>query len=159
MRLDGSDIHTFITHFMASGESLIQRILTSSFFTKVMRRGAGLTKNKALLLVLIQQGARKMEKRGFAEGIQEVKSQLQLMIRFIKAYATGEYRAVPFRSMATIVGVLVYFISPLDIIPDVLPLIGIADDVALVVWLFNVLENEIAKFSEWEKQTKTIKVS
>lgn len=100
-----------------------------------------------------------MEKRGFAEGIQEVKSQLQLMIRFIKAYATGEYRAVPFRSMATIVGVLVYFISPLDIIPDVLPLIGIADDVALVVWLFNVLENEIAKYSEWEKQTKTIKVS
>jgi len=60
--------------------------------------------------------------------------------------------------MATIVGVLVYFISPLDVIPDVLPIIGIADDVALVVWLFNVLEKEIAKFSDWEKKNKTLPI-
>jgi len=142
---------------MAS-ESLIQKILKSTFFAKVMQRGAGLTRNRALLLVLLQQGARKMENKGFAEGISEVKSQLQLMLRFIKAYAKGEYRDVAARSMATIVGVLVYFISPLDVIPDVLPIIGIADDVALVVWLFNVLEKEIAKFSDWEKKNKTLPI-
>jgi len=78
---------------MAS-ESLIQKILKSTFFAKVMQRGAGLTRNRALLLVLLQQGARKMENKGFAEGISEVKSQLQLMLRFIKAYAKGEYRDV-----------------------------------------------------------------
>lgn len=143
---------------MASGESLIQRILKSTFFAKVMRRGAALTKNRALLLVFLQQGASKMESRGVAEGIREVKDQLQLMIRLIKAYATGEYRDVAAKSMATVVGVLVYFVSPLDLIPDVLPILGIADDVALVVWMFNVLEKEMSKFSDWEKKTKTIKI-
>ena len=83
---------------MASGESLIQRILKSTFFAKVMRRGAALTKNRALLLVFLQQGVSKMESRGVAEGIREVKDQLQLMIRLIKAYATGEYRDVAARS-------------------------------------------------------------
>lgn len=143
---------------MAAGESLIHRILKSTFFANVMKRGAGLTRNKALLLILLQQGAGKLENKGVAEGIREVKGQVQLMIRFVRAYATGEYRDVAARSMATIVGVLVYFVSPLDVIPDVLPLVGIADDVALVVWMFNVLEKEIGKFSDWEKRTKTINI-
>ena len=143
---------------MAVGESLIQRILKSSVFVRIMRRGAGLTKNRALLLVMLQQAVSKMENRGIADGIRDVKGQLQLMMRFIRAYATGEYRDVAGKSMATIVGVLVYFVSPLDLIPDVLPILGIADDVALVVWMFNVLEKEIDKFSDWEKKTKTIKI-
>lgn len=144
---------------MASQESLIQRILKSAFFAKVMQKGVSLTKNKALLLIVLQQGISKMEGKGVSEGIKDIKGNLQLMIRFISAYAKGEYRDVAGKSMATIVGVLVYFISPLDLIPDVLPLLGIADDVALVVWMFNVLEKEISKFSDWEKKTKTIKIS
>lgn len=143
---------------MNSRESLIQRILNSAFFARVMRRGAGMTKNKALLLIIIQQTISKMESRGVSEGIRDIKGQLHLMVRFIKAYATGAYRDVAGKSMATIVGVLVYFVSPLDLIPDVLPILGIADDVALVVWMFNVLEKEITRFSEWEKNTKTIKI-
>ncbi len=117
-----------------------------------------MTKNRALLLVFLQQGISKMESKGVSEGIREIKDQLQLMIRLIKAYATGEYRDVAARSMATIVGVLVYFVSPLDLIPDVLPILGIADDVALVVWMFNVLEKEMNKFLDWEKKTKTISI-
>lgn len=136
---------------MATEESLIQKILKSTFLAKVMKRGAGLTKNKALLLIMIQQGISKMEARGISEGVREIKDKLQLMIRFVGAYAKGDYRDVAGKSMATIVGVLVYFVSPLDLIPDVLPILGVADDVALVVWMFNVLEKEIAKFSDWEK--------
>jgi uncharacterized membrane protein YkvA (DUF1232 family) len=144
---------------MNNRESLIQRILSSAIFAKIMKRGAGMTKNRALLLIILQQTVSKMEKRGISEGIGDVKSQLLLMVRFIKAYATGAYRDVAGKSMAnTIVGVLVYFVSPLDLIPDVLPILGIADDVALVMWMFNVLEKEINKFSEWEKTTKTINI-
>lgn len=142
---------------MKAGDSLIQRILKSAIFAKMMRSGMRLTKNKALLLVMLQQGVQKMENKGMAEGVRDVKEQLLLMIRFVRAYATGAYRDVAIKSMATIVGVLVYFISPLDLIPDVLPILGIADDVALVVWMFNVLEKEIAKFSDWEKRN-TIKI-
>lgn len=142
---------------MKAGDSLIQRILKSAIFAKIMRSGMRLTKNKALLLVMLQQGVQKMENKGVAEGVRDVKEQLLLMIRFVRAYATGAYRDVAIKSMATIVGVLVYFISPLDLIPDVLPILGIADDVALVVWMFNVLEKEIAKFSDWEKRN-TIKI-
>lgn len=143
---------------MASGESLIQRILKSAFFARVMKSAGGLTKNKALLLVMLQQGISKMESKGVSEGVKEVKDQLQLMMRFVKAYATGEYRDVAGKSMVTIVGVLIYFVSPLDLVPDVLPILGIADDVALIVWMFNVLEKEIARFSDWEKKSKTIRI-
>jgi uncharacterized membrane protein YkvA (DUF1232 family) len=54
--------------------------------------------------------------------------------------------------------VLIYFVSPIDLVPDFLPVIGITDDVALVVWLIKTLGDDVRKFSDWEKNEKTINI-
>ncbi|MCF7920770.1 MAG: DUF1232 domain-containing protein [Candidatus Cloacimonetes bacterium] len=42
-------------------------------------------------------------------------------------------------------GIILYVISPIDIIPDFIPVIGLADDLLLVVYGLNTIVNEIDK--------------
>jgi uncharacterized membrane protein YkvA (DUF1232 family) len=69
----------------------------------------------------------------------------------VKAYASGEYRIIPWSTIIKIVAVLIYFISPIDVIPDFLPVVGLTDDLALVMWLFSSLKTDLENFIAWEK--------
>lgn len=100
----------------------------------------------------------KVQQRGVKEGMAEALMQVQLLVRLVRAYASGEYRKLPWKSLVSIVGVLIYFVSPLDFIPDFLPIVGMADDLALILWLFKTLGDDLDAFSQWEKQTKTINI-
>ena len=86
----------------------------------------------------------------------EVWDTLQTLFRLIKASASGEYTGVPGTTMAAAVAVLIYFISPIDLIPDFLPIVGLLDDAALVVWFSSTLKGEIDKFHEWETTRPTL---
>ncbi|MBD2770360.1 DUF1232 domain-containing protein [Hymenobacter sp. BT664] len=72
------------------------------------------------------------------------------MFRLIKASISGEYTGVPGTTIAAAVAVLIYFLSPIDLIPDFIPVLGLLDDVALVAWFSTTLKTEMDKFHEWE---------
>lgn len=58
------------------------------------------------------------------------------------------------QTKATIVAALAYFVSPIDAIPDVLPVIGFADDALVVAYAVHRLATEIAEFRKWRAQSK-----
>src|SRR5262245_66116532 len=55
----------------------------------------------------------------------------QLLIAIVKDYWSGAYRQVPYATIAAIVFTLIYVFNPLDLVPDVLPIIGEIDDAAV----------------------------
>ncbi len=67
------------------------------------------------------------------------------LIQFIKAVATDD--RIPERDKRVILALLALVISPVDIIPDWIPVFGVLDDVAIVAiildYLFNHLDQEI----------------
>ena len=65
-------------------------------------------------------------------------------------YVTGAYREVPFETMVGIVVALVYFLSPIDLIPDVLPVIGLTDDAAVIGFAVLAAHNDISSYKEWK---------
>jgi uncharacterized membrane protein YkvA (DUF1232 family) len=70
--------------------------------------------------------------------------------RLVRCYLRGDYRAVRLRSvLAALVGVL-YFLSPIDLIPDVFVLLGLTDDLVVVTLVFTVLREELAGFRAWQ---------
>jgi len=69
----------------------------------------------------------------------------------VKAYVSGTYRVIPWPTILKIVAVFIYFISPIDVIPDFLPIIGLSDDIALLGWLFSSLASDIEAFEAWEQ--------
>ncbi len=79
-----------------------------------------------------------------------VKSQLFTLGRLARAYALGQYRDIPWRTMLILLAAIIYFLNPLDLIPDLIPVAGLADDVAVLVWVYNAIGHEIEKFQLWE---------
>ena len=138
--------------------SLVSQILRSIFFKKATGKAGRYASNSSKLFNLARQVMTKVQQRGVKEGMAEALVQVQLLVRLVRAYASGEYRKLPWKSLVSIVGVLIYFVSPLDFIPDFLPIVGMADDLALILWLFKTLGDDLDAFSQWEKQTKTINI-
>jgi len=47
---------------------------------------------------------------------------------------------------AAAIGALVYVISPIDAIPDVIPVLGLTDDAAVIMAVVAMLGNELRKY-------------
>ena len=80
---------------------------------------------------------------------------IPVIIRMIKSImGKGGYKP-QFKNIILPGLVLVYLISPLDIIPDWLPVIGVFDDLALLAFAIPMLIAEAEKFVQWEASQKT----
>lgn len=80
---------------------------------------------------------------------------LRLFIRIINAYNSKEYTYVPWKTICLIVAGLIYFIYPVDLIPDFIPVSGLIDDIALIAWIYESIQDDIDNFLEWEKSLKS----
>ena len=78
---------------------------------------------------------------------------LQLFFDLVQAYSKGEYRNVAPATILTIIGAILYFVSPLDVVPDFLVGLGILDDAAVITFTLKKLSTEIDEFKKW-KQSK-----
>tara|TARA_B100001287_G_scaffold213646_1_gene182450 strand:+ start:124 stop:519 length:396 start_codon:yes stop_codon:yes gene_type:complete len=80
---------------------------------------------------------------------------LRLFIRIINAYTSKEYTYIPWKTICLIVAGLIYFIYPVDLIPDFIPVSGLIDDIALIAWIYESIQDDIQNFLEWEKTSKS----
>ena len=80
---------------------------------------------------------------------------LRLFIRIINAYTSKQYTYVPWKTICLIVAGLIYFIYPVDLIPDFIPVSGLIDDIALIAWIYESIQDDIDNFLEWEKSLKS----
>lgn len=58
-------------------------------------------------------------------------------------------------TLAIIIGTLIYVISPIDLVPDVIPVLGLLDDVAIITVATAAVSKEIVRYKEWKKEQKT----
>ena len=72
------------------------------------------------------------------------------LIRLLNAWARGRYRAVPWRTVSLAIAALLYFVSPLDGVPDFIPALGLLDDVFIVTWVMHAIQKDLEKFRLWE---------
>ena len=71
---------------------------------------------------------------------------LPAMISMIKGYITKEYSEVSPKVIATMVAALLYLVRKKDIIPDKIPVIGMADDLAVLGLALKLSEPELDAF-------------
>ena len=74
----------------------------------------------------------------------------KLLYSLIKDYWKGEYRDVSPWSILVFLAGIIYVISPIDIIPDFLPLVGQIDDAIIVVLCMYFLEKDLHKYKKWK---------
>ncbi|MBR3108279.1 MAG: DUF1232 domain-containing protein [Clostridia bacterium] len=80
--------------------------------------------------------------------IGESVSELPTMIAMVKSWIKKEYN-VSYKVLATMVGAFLYVVKGKDIIPDSIPLVGRADDIAVVALALKFVEPEVKAYKEW----------
>ncbi|MEQ9230564.1 MAG: YkvA family protein [Cyclobacteriaceae bacterium] len=76
---------------------------------------------------------------------------VKLLIRMIRAHVSGAYRAFSTMTLVLFVFALLYFITPLDLIPDIIPALGFTDDIAVALMVFKRCSADIQKYRKWEE--------
>lgn len=75
---------------------------------------------------------------------------LRLFIPMCADVISGRYRPVPWAAIGWMTLALVYLVSPIDLIPEMLVLIGIIDDVVIVGWLLSKVDKALVDYRRWK---------
>jgi uncharacterized membrane protein YkvA (DUF1232 family) len=130
----------------------VKRIIDSRFFKEAMSKSEMLfSQNQVGLLSLIKGALRKVQETAASSDLTVVKLLNRYIILFselIKAYVQGSYTKLPVKTLVKITAALLYFVMPFDFIPDFLPLVGFADDLAIVVWVGKAIKDELDEFEK-----------
>jgi uncharacterized membrane protein YkvA (DUF1232 family) len=129
--------------------NILQKILDSIFYSSSLKKASRISKNAVGILTLLKGVLTKIQKEGKNTILQSISSKLMTLGKLLKFYATGDYRAIDLKNVVIIITAFVYFLSPIDLIPDFIPMLGFADDIALVSFVFNSVAEEIEKFETW----------
>lgn len=138
-------------------DNIIVRVLKSVFFKNATGKASRYARNTGSLLQLLKDVLNKTNALK-GEGYEALREKVGVLARLLKAYTSGEYKAVPWKTLTRIIAVLIYFLSPIDLIPDILPVIGFSDDIALVIWLFKAIGDDLHAFRQWESQRNTVSI-
>ena len=137
---------------MSQSGTWVKRIVDSQFFKEAMSKSEMLfSQNQVGLLSLIKGALRKVQETAASSDLTVVKLLNRYIILFselIKAYVQGSYTKLPVKTLVKITAALLYFVMPIDFIPDFLPLVGFADDLAIVVWVGKAIKDELDEFEK-----------
>lgn len=81
---------------------------------------------------------------------------LQLMFGLIRDWLKGEYKEIPGGSIIAILGALIYFVSPIDVIPDFILGAGLIDDAFLIGLVIKQIRSDLNKYQAWKDSTTDI---
>ena len=73
------------------------------------------------------------------------------MFSLLKDYWNGDYREVSWGTIASIIVALLYIFSPIDLIPDPIPVIGLADDAMVVALCLKLIHEDLEKYASSAK--------
>src|SRR2546423_5571762 len=75
---------------------------------------------------------------------------LMAMVRLLRDYHRAEYRDVSETNLLTILAAILYFVSPFDVIPDWVPVLGHIDDAFVIGLALKSFRADLDKFMAWE---------
>jgi len=84
----------------------------------------------------------------------QVWEDLQLLFALMKDYTAGRYKEIPVGSVVVILGALIYLVNSIDIIPDIVPVLGHIDDVFIIGLVLSQVHADLQSYKEWRHKNE-----
>ncbi len=137
---------------MASLADKGYKLSKNAFFSYIISKASGLMTKPVKVGLLLTTAYQKLTDANSPESsADQIKHIMFRFIRLVKNYIDGTYRNIDTKSLLLGVAVLLYVVTPLDIIPDFIPIIGFADDLSLMAWFISAFQEELQKYQVWEE--------
>lgn len=82
--------------------------------------------------------------------LEGVWAKMLLLFAVSKDYVNGDYTEIPKRSIVAILGGLIYFLSPIDVVPDFVPVLGFIDDIFILNLVYKQVIKDLEKYKTWK---------
>lgn len=131
--------------------------MKNPFFDLALVKAARLTgKPGRIALLLSKLGTRLAKIDWKSVSVATAKEKLSVFSRLASAYVSGNYRNISWKLLMIVLAAIIYFLNPIDLIPDFIPALGLTDDFSVLLWVYNTVHNEVNKFLTWERSTLSI---
>ncbi len=74
---------------------------------------------------------------------------LRLFFNLLRDWKSGCYRKIPPKSLLLVIAALLYFLNPLDFMPDFIPLFGMVDDATILAFVIKQIRNDLQAYNSW----------
>ncbi|QHJ06198.1 YkvA family protein [Hymenobacter busanensis] len=132
------------------------KISKNALFNVFLNRASKLLGKPFKVVIMLNEVADKLasEKSGKNKFAQLIDIMLTV-VRLVRGYISGSYRQVETGTIVSGIAVLLYTLSPIDLVPDFIPVVGFLDDLSLMSWFIGKFQDEITRFRDWETSSAT----
>lgn len=82
-------------------------------------------------------------------------AKVPLFASLLYDYLKGDYKEIPVGSILSVIACLLYFVSTIDFIPDVIPFLGYLDDAVCLGICSQWISQDIADYEAWRRWQAT----
>jgi len=127
-------------------------ISKNALFTKFLGRGSKLLSKPLKAVIVLNEVADKLSDKHSKENkFTQLFHTAHTLVRLVRNYVSGDYRQIHTTTIVSGLGVLLYVLSPIDLVPDFIPVLGFLDDLSLISWFIGKFHVEITRFQDWEQ--------
>ena len=83
-----------------------------------------------------------------------VLSMIPVMISMLRSYFKKEYKNIPLGTLIALVSALLYWLTPADVIPDVIPIAGYVDDATVITACIKLISDDIKEYKKFKESNK-----
>lgn len=101
---------------------------------------------------------RVLNRRGAIEGkfidkapLRRFLGDARALFSMINDYRRGRYRSLPWTTIAAAVGALLYVLSPIDVLPDFIPGLGLMDDAVVIGLCLKAIRSDLEDYLRWKR--------
>lgn len=127
-----------------------QRIADGALFRILKKQAVTYLRDPQKLSRLVRKASDKAASIGRKKPLDQVWTSLMAFFRLIRAVVRREYTEMPWQRLVLIVAGVLYFLTPIDFIPDFILGVGYLDDVAVIAWVIKTVQSDLDAFLMWE---------
>lgn len=119
-------------------------------FKRLNVKAAEYLSKPILVLQVLKRALDKAVSLEGENGLQRIKDDAFTLIRLVSAVMRKKYHGLPYKSLVKAFAGVLYFLFVEDLIPDFIPVLGFADDTAVIGWVVKSIRADLDKFRSWE---------
>lgn len=119
-------------------------------FERAKKKAENVARDPEKVKKIIDSALNKANTAKTSSQFQEISGKFQALVRMLRSWISKEYKVIPWQTIILAFTAIIYFVTPFDAIFDFIPLLGFADDVAVLTAVLASINHDLDKFMEWE---------